>query len=85
VLSAGPISLCERTSGGRTAGALSFFLFVPFFLLHARKTIFVRTFGASDFDAAFQLQLDGPVHPRDAVADWRDRDRMGRDGLAPMN
>ncbi len=56
----------------------NFFPFLMFFLPYNRKTIFVRTRGATDFDAAFELAFDGPVHPRDAVADWRERDRMRR-------
>ncbi|MEJ7601913.1 MAG: MlrC C-terminal domain-containing protein [Kofleriaceae bacterium] len=59
----------------------NFFPFLMFFLAYNRKTIFVRTSGTTDFDAAFQLQFDGPVHPRDVIDDWRqrDRDRRGLD------
>jgi microcystin degradation protein MlrC len=60
----------------------NFFPFLLFFLPYNRKTIFVRTHGATDFDAAFQLRFDGPMHPRDAIDDWRARDRQRR-GLAP--
>jgi len=60
----------------------NFFPFLMFFLPYNRKTIFVRTRGATDFDAAFQLRFDGPMHPRDVVDDWRARDRQRR-GLAP--
>ena len=56
----------------------NFFPFLLFFLPMNRKTIFVRTRGATDFDAAFRLDFDGPVHPRDAVDDWRPRDRLRR-------
>jgi hypothetical protein len=49
-----------------------------FFLPYNRKTIFVRTKGTTDFDAAFQLPFDGPMHPRDSVDDWRSRDRLRR-------
>ncbi|HUS65418.1 MAG TPA: M81 family metallopeptidase [Kofleriaceae bacterium] len=56
----------------------NFFPFLLFFLPMNRKTIFVRTRGVTDFDAAFRLTFDGPVHPRDEVADWRGRDRMRR-------
>jgi microcystin degradation protein MlrC len=59
----------------------NFFPFLMFFLPYNRKTIFVRTRGTTDFDAAFQLPFDGPMHPRDPVDDWRARDRMRR-GLA---
>ena len=61
----------------------NFFPFLMFFLPYNRKTIFVRTHGATDFDAAFQLSFDGPVHPRDTVDDWRERDQLRR-GLGPL-
>lgn len=60
----------------------NFFPFLMFFLPYNRKTIFVRTHGTTDFDAAFQLRFDGPMHPRDAVDDWRARDRERR-GVEP--
>ena len=56
----------------------NFFPFLLFFLPMNRKTLFVRTRGATDFDAAFRLEFDGPVHPRDPVDDWRPRDRLRR-------
>jgi len=56
----------------------NFFPFLMFFLPYNRKTLFVRTHGTTDFDAAFQLRFDGPVHPRDRVDDWRPRDRQRR-------
>jgi microcystin degradation protein MlrC len=59
----------------------NFFPFLMFFLPYSRKTIFVRTRGATDFDAAFALAFDGPMFPRDGVDDWRPRDRARR-GLA---
>lgn len=52
----------------------NFFPFLLFFLPYSRKTLFVRTQGTTDFDAAFQLSFDGPIHPRDPVAEWRARD-----------
>ncbi len=58
----------------------NFFPFLMFFLPYNRKTIFVRTRGATDFDAAFSLSFDGPMHPRDQVDDWRPRDRDRRFG-----
>ena len=61
----------------------NFFPFLMFFLPYNRKTIFVRTHGTTDFDAAFQLRFDGPMHPRDPVDDWHDRDRLRR-GLIPV-
>ena len=59
----------------------NFFPFLMFFLPYNRKTIFVRTRGTTDFDAAYKLSFDGPMHPRDPVDDWRERDRMRR-GIA---
>jgi microcystin degradation protein MlrC len=56
----------------------NFFPFLMFFLPYNRKTIFVRTRGTTDFDAAFGLTFDGPVHPRDRIDDWRERDRLRR-------
>jgi microcystin degradation protein MlrC len=56
----------------------NFFPFLMFFLPYNRKTIFVRTHGATDFDAAFKLHFDGPIHPRDQVAGWRERDALRR-------
>lgn len=56
----------------------NFFPFLMFFLPYNRKTLFVRTSGTTDFDAAFQLKFDGPMHPRDVVDDWRPRDRARR-------
>jgi hypothetical protein len=56
----------------------NFFPFLLFFLPYNRKTLFVRTRGATDFHAAFRLAFDGPVHPRDPIDDWRPRDRARR-------
>jgi microcystin degradation protein MlrC len=56
----------------------NFFPFLLFFLPYNRKTIFVRTRGVTDFDAAYRLTFDGPMHPRDSVDDWRPRDRARR-------
>ena len=56
----------------------NFFPFLLFFLPYSRKTIFVRTRGVTDFEAAFELTFDGPVHPRDPVSDWRERDALRR-------
>jgi microcystin degradation protein MlrC len=61
----------------------NFFPFLLFFLPYNRKTIFVRTRGTTDFEAAFDLAFDGPVHPRDRVDDWRARDRERRATSAP--
>lgn len=56
----------------------NFFPFLLFFLPYNRKTIFVRTRGVTDFDAAYRLPFDGPMHPRDPIDDWRPRDRARR-------
>jgi microcystin degradation protein MlrC len=56
----------------------NFFPFLLFFAPINRKTIFVRTRGTTDFDAAYALAFDGPIHPRDPVHDWRPRDRARR-------
>jgi microcystin degradation protein MlrC len=56
----------------------NFFPFRMFFLAHARLTLYVRTRGVTDFDAAYALTFDGPMHPRDAVSDWREADRRRR-------
>jgi len=56
----------------------NFFPFLVFFAMYNRKTIFVKTRGTTDFHAAFELKFDGPMHPRDAVDDWRPRDRLRR-------
>ena len=56
----------------------NFFPFLLFFAAYNRKTIFVKTHGATDFEAAFDLTFDGPVHPRDVVEDWRPRDAERR-------
>lgn len=56
----------------------NFFPFLLFFAPMNRKTIFVKTHGVTDFDAARQLTFDGPVHPFGAVSDWRAADARRR-------
>lgn len=56
----------------------NFFPFRLFFLPYSRKTIYVRTRGITDLDAAFELDFADPVHPRDRVDDWRPADRRRR-------
>jgi microcystin degradation protein MlrC len=56
----------------------NFFPFRLFFLPYARKTIYVRTSGVTDLDAAFVLDFDGPVSPRDRVSEWRTTDGRRR-------
>ncbi len=56
----------------------NFFPFRMFFLPYARKTIYVKTGGITDLDAAFGLPFAGPVHPRDRVDDWHPADQRRR-------
>lgn len=56
----------------------NFFPFRMYFLPLARLTMYVKTAGVTDFDAAFALHFAGPVHPRDAVTDWRETDARRR-------
>jgi microcystin degradation protein MlrC len=58
--------------------AKNFFPFRMFFLPFARKTIYVRTRGLTDFDASFTLKFNDPVHPRDTVDDWHQTDQRRR-------
>lgn len=58
--------------------AKSFFPFRLFFLPMARKTIYVRTQGITDLDAAFALSFTDAMSPRDPVSDWRAADRRRR-------
>lgn len=56
----------------------NFFPFLLFFAKLNRKTIFVRTSGVTDFDAARELTFDGPVHPFAPVGGWRETDARRR-------
>jgi microcystin degradation protein MlrC len=56
----------------------NFFPFRMFFLPYARKTIYVKTSGITDFDAAYELAFAGPLHPKDQVHEWRSCDRRRR-------
>lgn len=56
----------------------SFFPFHLFFLLEKRKSIYVRSGGITDFDAARELEFARPVHPFQQVSDWRPADRARR-------
>lgn len=61
----------------------SFFPFRLFFGLHNRKTLYCRTSGVTDFDAAKGLDLVGDLHPFQTVDDWRPADRRRRGLDAP--
>ncbi len=56
----------------------NFFPFRMFFAAMARLTLYVRTSGVTDFDAAHTLDFAGAIHPRDPVAEWRSADRRRR-------
>lgn len=56
----------------------NFFPFRMYFLPYSRKTLYVKTRGVTDWDAAFGLDFAGPIHPRDPVAEWRTTDARRR-------
>ncbi len=56
----------------------SLFLFRLYFLPYNRLTLFARTCGMTDFDVYERLTYDRPVHPKDAVTDWRPGDAARR-------
>lgn len=60
----------------------NFFPFRMFFLPYSRKTIYVKTKGITDFDAAHELTFAGPVHPKDVVTEWRSTDRRRHEKTA---
>jgi len=59
----------------------SLFPFRLYFAFHNRKTIYAKTRGATDFDAAWRQEFALPTHPKDAVDQWRPTDRSRR-GMA---
>ena len=56
----------------------SFFPFRLYFLAHNRQTLYVRTRGVTDLDAALRLSFNDPVHPAQSVDDWKPADRRRR-------
>ena len=56
----------------------SMFPFRLYFLAHNRKTIYARTRGLTDLDAALRQTYNDPVHPQSPVEDWRPADRRRR-------
>ncbi len=56
----------------------SFFPFLLYFAPYARKNIFVKTRGATDFDALSTLAFQDPVWPLSQVDDWREIDGLRR-------
>jgi microcystin degradation protein MlrC len=61
----------------------NFFPFRLFFLPHSRKTLYVKTKGRTDIDAAFGLEFNEPLHPIAEVAEWRPTDARRRGLAAP--
>jgi microcystin degradation protein MlrC len=57
----------------------NFFPFLLFFAPLMRDVVFIKSGGVTDFDAAFALQFNGPVHPRDKVDDWHEADTRRRE------
>lgn len=56
----------------------SFFPFLLYFAPYARRNIFVKTRGATDFDAISTLTFEDPVWPLQSVEDWREIDDLRR-------
>jgi microcystin degradation protein MlrC len=56
----------------------SFFPFLLYMAPYNRKTLFVRTKGRTDVDAAYGLSFADAMHPMQHVGDWRDADRRRR-------
>ncbi len=56
----------------------NFFPFRMFFAAMARLTLYVKSSGVTDFDAAHVLEFAGEIHPRDEVTEWRTADRRRR-------
>ncbi len=48
------------------------------FVAQNRKSIFVKTAGITDLDAAWKLDFTDAIHPRDSVECWRPADRRRR-------
>ncbi len=56
----------------------SLFPFRLYFLMQNRRTIYVKTRGASDFDRVKELTFNAPVHPLHPVEYWRPEDARRR-------
>ena len=56
----------------------SFFPFRLYFAAVNRKTIYAKTWGATDLDRVHDLDLARPTWPRDPVQEWRPADRERR-------
>ena len=56
----------------------SLFPFRLYFALQNRRTIYVKTRGASDLDRVKELTFNGPVHPLHEIGTWRGEDARRR-------
>lgn len=56
----------------------TFFPFRLFFAAHSRMSLYVKSEGLTDFDAAYVIDFAGAMHPRDTVHRWRPTDRRRR-------
>ncbi|MEZ4434163.1 MAG: M81 family metallopeptidase [bacterium] len=56
----------------------TFFPFRLFFLPYSRLSLYVKSEGLTDFDAAYVIDFADPMHPRDEVHRWRPADRRRR-------
>lgn len=56
----------------------TFFPFRLFFLPYSRLSLYVKSEGLTDFDAAYVINFADPMHPRDEVHRWRPADRRRR-------
>ena len=60
------------------------FPFRLYYMLYNRMSLYVRTQGITDLDTFKRVKMNGPVHPLQALDDWRSEDRRRR-GLPPTN
>jgi microcystin degradation protein MlrC len=56
----------------------SLFPFRLYYLPWNRMSLYVRTQGTTDLDYFHRQTFDGPLHPRDHIADWRPHDTRRR-------
>ncbi len=56
----------------------SLFPFRWYFLAENRLSLYARTRGVTDLDWAYRVPRNDPVHPREAVGEWRSTDQRRR-------
>ena len=61
----------------------SFFPWRIYFAAWNRRSIYAKTWGATDFDRLLDLDLSHPTWPKDPVDDWRVADRARRAASPP--